>query len=162
MVQCGNNSSWILQKCYRSVHGVRSCSSRRLPLSFVFHTLPAILSIWTRSMHSGPLAELSTSGRATCSDSSGSGFRMVVHRNLWRATSSSKRQRSGKMIFCSSSSLKSKRSTLVIYLYFFLREEIIILDYRNHSFQCFGSSSLCCFAFFIIMIIYFLFLFLYT
>lgn len=141
-----NNSSCILQKCSRSVHDVRSCSSR-LPLSSVFHTLPAILSIWTRSMHSGPLAELSTSGRATCSDSSGSGFRMVVHRNLWRATSSSKRQRSGKMIFCSSSSLKSKRSTLVIYLYFFLREEIIILDYRNHSFQCFSLSSLCCFAF---------------
>lgn len=114
-IRFGNNSSCILQKCYRSVHDVRSCSSR-LPLSFVFHTLPAILSIWTRSMHSGPLAELATSGRATCSDSSGSGFRMVVHRNLWRATSSSKRQRSGKMIFCSSSSLKSKRSTLVIYL----------------------------------------------
>lgn len=116
LVLCGNNSSCNLQKCYRSVHDVRSCSSRRLPVNFVFHTLPAILSIWTRSMHSGPLAELVTSGRATCSDSSGSGFRMVVHRNLWRATSSSKRQRSGKMIFCSSSSLKSKRSTLVIYL----------------------------------------------
>lgn len=116
LVLCGNNSSCNLQKCCPSVHDVRSCSSRCLPLSFVFHTLPAILSIWTRSMHSGPLAELVTSGRATCSDSSGSGFRMVVHCNLWRATSSSKRQRSGKMIFCSSSSLKWKRSTLVIYL----------------------------------------------
>lgn len=116
LVLCGNNSSCNLQKCCPSVHDVRSCSSRRLPLSFVFHTLPAILSIWTRSMHLGPLAELATSGRATCSDSSGSGFRMVVHRNLWRATSSSKWQKSGKMIFCSSSSLKSKHSTLIIYL----------------------------------------------